>query len=232
MLHNRLRAASGNLGDGIPTNGLVAWYTMDNVSGSTLVDEQGSFDGTISGASQASGYIGQGLSFDGVNDNVNSMGNPITSGSFAISFWVKGTAADRRIVDLGRGTGGPGTVAGVHTKLFLSDYFVVDDGAGGSIVMSSGDPEGAPPNNGAGSFTHVIAMFDDNTKTASYYTDGVLWRSVTNGSLGSVTYTHQAVLGANANGLSTQFLNGTLDQVRIYSRTLNADEIESLFNEV
>lgn len=49
MLARRLRAASGNRG-GVPTDGLVAWYTMDNISGSTLVDEMGNYDGTIYGS--------------------------------------------------------------------------------------------------------------------------------------------------------------------------------------
>ena len=66
MMRRRMLAAAGR--DRIPTDGLVAWYTMDNISGSTLVDEMGNYNGTIYGATPGSGF----LDFDGTNDRVEN----------------------------------------------------------------------------------------------------------------------------------------------------------------
>lgn len=68
MLHHRLRAAAGARGSGggggIPTD-YIAFYTMDNISGSTLVDETGAYDGTINGVAFSAGCSGQAAQFEG-----------------------------------------------------------------------------------------------------------------------------------------------------------------------
>src|SRR5690554_7200851 len=84
MLHHRLRAASGaqqNGGGGIPENGLLAHYTMENISGGTLIDETGNYDGTIYGATIGAGY----LDFDG-SDRVDIPTLPARPQNF--SFFV------------------------------------------------------------------------------------------------------------------------------------------------
>lgn len=86
MLHHRLRAASGARGTGggpvgpIPTSGLLAHYTMDNISGSTLIDESvNGNDGTIYSATAGAGY----LDFDGSNDRVDVLGFNVKRQSLA-----------------------------------------------------------------------------------------------------------------------------------------------------
>lgn len=50
-------------GGGIPLNGLIAWYTMDNITGSTLIDEMGNYNGTIYGAAPVAGVVDNALDF-------------------------------------------------------------------------------------------------------------------------------------------------------------------------
>lgn len=92
MIHSRLRAAAGNRGS-IPTDGLVAHYTMDNISGSTLVDEMGNFDGTIYNASQVAGAVGQALQFQGSTSSYVDIGNNFSfiqkTRNFALCFIFK-----------------------------------------------------------------------------------------------------------------------------------------------
>lgn len=52
----------------IPADGLVAWYTMEKVSGSYLLDETGNYNGVIYGATD----IGGALYFDGSTDRVDN----------------------------------------------------------------------------------------------------------------------------------------------------------------
>lgn len=82
MLHHRLRAAAGNKGGGggIPQSGLLIHYTMDNISGSTLIDESvNGNDGNIVGPTIETGY----LDFDGTNDRVDVTGFDVKRQSLA-----------------------------------------------------------------------------------------------------------------------------------------------------
>lgn len=63
------------------------YYTMDNIVGSTLVDEKGNSNGTITGATTTSGVIGNALSFDGVDDFVDT--GYLARDTFGgVSLWV------------------------------------------------------------------------------------------------------------------------------------------------
>ncbi|HLC43360.1 MAG TPA: hypothetical protein VJO34_17255, partial [Methylomirabilota bacterium] len=69
--------------------GLVAAYSFDENSGTTVADASGNGNsGTIFGATwSAQGKFGSALSFDGVNDRVTA--SPVTLGpSFTLMAWV------------------------------------------------------------------------------------------------------------------------------------------------
>lgn len=86
FLANRLRAAAGRAR--IPTDGLIAHYTMDNISGSTLVDEMGNYDGTlVNSPAFTPGIIGNAIDFDGNSGYAGSFG---MTGVLldAFSFWI------------------------------------------------------------------------------------------------------------------------------------------------
>lgn len=71
---------------------LVAMWTMDNISGSTLIDESpNGNNGLIVGATTVPGHIGDAFSFDGINDFLNLSSTPLlpTTGDWAVVAWVK-----------------------------------------------------------------------------------------------------------------------------------------------
>ena len=71
------------------TNGLVGWWTFDgkDISGVQAYDRSGQGNrGTLtSGPVSAIGKIGQGLSFDGVNDYVDIANNSVLNPSGALT---------------------------------------------------------------------------------------------------------------------------------------------------
>jgi len=72
---------------------------------------------------------------------------------------------------------------------------------------------------------HLALSFDDTSKELTLYIDGVV--AATDTFTNSIAYTGtNSYLGVN-NG-STLALNGLLDDARIYSRALSADEIAAL----
>lgn len=76
----------------IPTNGLVTHLTMNNVSGTTIIDETGNYNGTITGATQVDGIVDKCMYYDGSND-YSTHANPLTTSNATISFFIKQTGS-------------------------------------------------------------------------------------------------------------------------------------------
>src|ERR1044072_2486799 len=87
----------GGAGAVAAPTGLVASYSFDAGSGSTLVDNSGRGNtGAISGASWTTGKNGGALSFDGVNDSVrinDSAALDLTTG-MTLEAWVRPATTD------------------------------------------------------------------------------------------------------------------------------------------
>jgi len=75
---------------------------------------------------------------------------------------------------------------------------------------------------------HLAASFDDTSKTLKLYIDGIEAASetYTNSIDYSVTSSNQTFIGSNAG--SALFLDGKIDDARIFTRTLSAEEIATL----
>jgi hypothetical protein len=79
-------------GDTATCNPPVGHWTLDERSGTTANDITGNANtGTLtSGPQWTAGKLGQGLQFDGVNDNVNvGTGTGLSPSNWTISTWVK-----------------------------------------------------------------------------------------------------------------------------------------------
>lgn len=77
----------------VPVNGLLIWYAMDDVSGSTMPDSAGTQDGIVYGASPvADPDLGPCLYFDGSNDYADGGLSPLGSApsAFSVSVVLKG----------------------------------------------------------------------------------------------------------------------------------------------
>lgn len=210
MLHNRLRAAAGNR-DGIPTDGLVAWYTMDNISGSTLVDEMGNYDATIDGATQVVGVDGQALSFDGSNDKVTSLGYVSGDTDMAWSFWFKTTQTST------------GVLIGQD---MASNYRAVFVGSSGIAFFSRTSTGGYKQTDAIsgyqdGNWHHATVSQIGNV--IHFRINDTIEKSLDMGSRNDATT--KSYLGWNGGSGSDNFWHsGQLDQVRIYNRELDTSE--------
>ena len=72
-------------------NGLVAYWNMDETSGTTLSDSLGSKNGTlINGTTwDVNGKLSGGINLDGINDYVSLPHIPFDNKSYTISAWIK-----------------------------------------------------------------------------------------------------------------------------------------------
>ena len=185
----------------------------------------------MNGPTWTAGISGGGLSFDGLDDYVVVAGYQGISGSGprTCAFWLKTTAAYADILSWGR---------------LLDDYGQYIPGQKWQIVfyneelgalVQGGNVYCAAPELNDGQWHHVAVVLEDvdengvvNINEGRLYIDGSP-RAVSHTNpyeVNTAAY-NEVQLGRYPEG-STSYLNGSLDDVRIYDRALSEQEIEEL----
>lgn len=229
----------GGAGNGVAISdpnhpNMIAMFTMDNISGSTLFDEtSNNVDGTIVGATAVSGKVGDSLSFDG-NDTVKHSTWSVPSGSFAIAVWLKipvthnsemtplneyHTADGRRsfLLDLADTSG---TVR----------YRVTGDGNFSGlreVSTSTGQNDNA--------WHFYVLNLESSTELALFVDAAEIDTNTTSIPSGPFTGTGEDLklghytAGGGA-GSPAALYTGEIDQLRFYDRILTQGEIDTLYN--
>ncbi len=205
------------------TSGLVGYWDFDgpNVTGSTVTDISGNGnDATINGdAEPALGKIGQGFKFDGSGDDLilshDSTLDPGT-GDITVAVWLKVEPGNQY----------------AFSKRHIFDGYQLNIDSFGTLDMFWGDGSVyvfnlAGVSNIVDGQWHHVALTFDHGGTAIGYVDGV--QDATK-DISSVTGT----VGSGQSGyigqyVNNYYVNGLLDDLRIYSRVLTADEITQLY---
>ncbi|HQU81855.1 MAG TPA: FG-GAP-like repeat-containing protein [Pyrinomonadaceae bacterium] len=207
---------------------MVSWWKAENNAGDAKLLNNGSLN---NGAGFASGKVGQGFNFDGINDFVSIPDSPSISftTSFSLEAWIflrsydgefapviskwNDVTANNRAYSL--------TVYSVTKKL---RFYTSPTGLSSPSVESDID---IPLN----TFVHVAATWNSATNTAKVYVNGV--------ERGSQIYNFSGVTDNNESlsigkgdlgGNTTDFFNGIVDEASVYNRTLSAAEIAAIFN--
>ncbi len=202
--------------------GLVSRWTFDDVDidGKTAKDVQGNNDGAIEGAPEVvEGKIGNALNFDGVADHVvvasddDSMNFGV--GDFSICAWVKTTATSGRwaqrqdIAGKGDPSGSGYALSADSNKAFL-------------WVGGAGEVPGTTDIND-GEWHHLIGMRKGSD--IFLYVDGQLDAQGTNAE--NVDTATSCIIAKHPTK-GESFFAGAIDEVLIYNRALNEDEIKQL----
>ncbi|WP_245987439.1 DUF5695 domain-containing protein [Cohnella lupini] len=208
----------------LPVPEVVANYLLNETSGTTASDSSGNGkNATLTGGtSWVAGHAGNALSLNGTNAYA-SLPTGIVGGlnDFTISTWVKVTSLSdwARIFDFGTGT---------------SNYMFLAPRAGGSglrfAITTSGNGAEQQLNAPAlptGVWKHIAVTLSGTT--GRLYVDGVQVASNTNmtfkpSSLGSTTLNY---IGKSQFG--DPYLNGQVDDFKIYGRALSATEVSTIF---
>ena len=208
---------------------IFGWWKFDATSGTTATDSgYGGNPGTLqSGATWVTGVISNAVHLDGTTNGYASLPSGLVSAlnDFTISTWVKvdANATWARVFDFGSGTG---------TYMFLSPasgggsvrYAITTSGGGGEQQLNRAG------NLSTGVWHHLAVTLAGSTGVL--YVDGVpantnLSMTLNPSSLGSTT---QNYIGKSQ--FSDPNLTGSVDDLRIYSRALNATEVAALANPV
>lgn len=207
-----------------PSQNPVGWWKFDETSGNTAADASGNGNnGTlVNGPVWIKGQVGNALSFDGVNDAVTlplSTSLNVTN-QLSISAWVntRNSAAFQRIIEHGA----------ISTHPYYEYVFVVRDGkfalglSDGSVLETTSN--GSIPNN---TWTHIVGTWDGTS--IRYYINGNP-DGLPIAKTGPIAQqNNKTTLGYRFTTAGEQYFNGSLDDVRIYNRTLSAAEAQALY---
>ncbi len=214
-------------------SGLVAYWSMDENTG-TIVHQVNTESGVVNTTNQgtwngnttlnySTGVIGNALQFDGVDDYVNA-GNDaslnITS-SFSATAWIKPTVgSDSGIISKDGISGNRGRYLllmadGTLRSLISSNGTLITYFATTKIVNSS-------------VWQHVATVYDASAQTLKVYINGVDESGTLTGTIPASI--NVCTISNRIGSRSTSYLNGSIDEVRIYNRALSQLEIKRLYN--
>lgn len=200
-------AAAGNVNDG-----LVAFYPFNG----NAADESGNGNtGIVAGAIQVAGKVGTGYLFNGAGDNiaVNSSPSIKLTSAATVSFWVNANnvSQDNTGIISKRGPVNEYQIYYYQGKMIGLFWGL------SNVVVSSSDPS-------AGTWEMWTATYDGSM--LKLYKNGILDASVAaTGNIASAE--GELWLGSDHYG---HYLNGVLDEVRIYNRALTDAEIQGIYD--
>ncbi|MDC1309875.1 immunoglobulin domain-containing protein, partial [Opitutales bacterium] len=197
-----------------PVNGLVAWWKFDEGDGTVAYDSSGNGHdlNLTNGPTWTTGEIGGALSFDGVDDFVQTS---VASNSLPISIstWIytHDISGSHSIVDSDQGGQyGHSLIIGYNPK--NGNY---------QIGFHDGFVDTSHPAS-LNQWTHTVVLFDSNI---SFFADGIkkFEQIYQKGYLNGTNFR----IGRHS---GSGFYAGLIDDVRIYDRALSADEVQALYS--
>lgn len=228
-LNTKVYLRTGSLSE---NSSLVGWWKLDDASGLTAVDSSVSEnDGTLenmAGDEWTGGTLGGALEFDGDNDYVDLPIRDVIKSltDCTITSWVNWTGLGndwQRIWDFGSDEDEnmylcPNSAAGhLHFGITLGSWMDEDQTLAPDVL-----PTG---------WHHVAVTIDSANSTYTIYLDGQFAAENT-----SARYT-PSDLGKTKNNMlgrsqysADPYFNGIIDDVRIYNRVLEPEEIAQLYN--
>ncbi len=204
--------------------GLVAYYPLDGDAS----DAAGNHDGTISGTPDfVQGYPGQALDLASSATVPQYVSVPYSEdfalNSFTIAAWINVKDLDALRAILGTRFNSDNTF-----DLKVEATRVHGDvGDGAAWLNTSVDITAAQGGViSTGAWHHIAYAIDDATDTADLYLDGVLSATLTFNGTPLLMKADQELRIGNCSG--TEYMNGMIDDVRIYNRALSPAEIAGL----
>ncbi len=209
------------------TSGLVGYWSFDGPTMTTATSSDSSGQGNhgtlTGGPTRTIGVLGQAMKFDGTDDHV-SLGNTITGleGTHtSVSSWIK---LDPAFADRGEifnastnGSSGNGidfaVLADKHVRFY--NYNASGGYLDSSTILSTNI------------WYHLVGVYEQDTSLKIYINgvqDATMGTNSANSGLGSTYAIGKSIL------LGTPF-KGSIDEVRLYNRTLTAGEVLQLYNQ-
>jgi len=201
-------------------NGLVAYYHLEANNGTVNYTSDSSGNGNNgqcvnmgSDCNFTSGVYNNGVSFDGVNDCIN-LGNLFKNlngtNQFTVSSWIN------------RKTTAGNIFRDSDNIIFLRSVGYVKVNG---VLQSGVSTSTTPPINDWYLLTYTVNAITGNS---SIYLNGIL-SNTKNITLGNITWSNSVNYWSGCRYGSSEFLNGSIDEVMIFNRSLSSDEVKELY---
>jgi chitodextrinase len=211
-------AGASTFGASAAATGLVASYSFDAGSGTTLKDESGHGNtGAISSATWTNGLHGKALSFNGTNSQVRIPDAPsldLTSG-MTLEAWVY-----------------PTTLYGLWRTVVIKEMpgelayalYAKGDSPNPIGIVNTGTEQYSRGGTALSlrRWQHLAATYDGTT--ARLYVNGSLASSV---AAPGATLTSSGALAIGGNNVWKEWFKGSIDDVRVYNRPLSSSELRA-----
>ncbi|MDB6018444.1 MAG: Laminin sub domain 2 [Pedosphaera sp.] len=208
---------------------LSTWLPFEEGTGTTTADASGHGNmGTLFNmmpSDWTAGVRGEALNFDGV-DNYVQISNQLGA-SFTIACWVKTSQLFQQVDPTYDGTGILWADVGGAANDFILGGTRSTNGVnrlsffvGGAEATFSGSQEIS-----TGQWRHLAVTRDGVTGAVKLYVNGILDAS---GTANTAILNANPIIAIGGNILDGRYFNGTIDDVRLYSRVLTAGEIATL----
>lgn len=209
-------------------DGLVGWWKLDEGTGTTAFDSSWKGNlGTINSHQtwKSNCPTFKCLSFDGVADNITT-GNVLGLADLPISVscWVYLSSASLKgaFIKIGSATTGVGFGIGGSDHTF--------DTSGNEILALFENVIWKPSGANAGTGWHHLVAVMNTDHSVKFYNNAVNVATTSAGGSGIVAPATQTSIGGYTSGIpSNRFFNGLLDDMRVYNRSLTAQEVIDLF---
>ncbi|CAM2068701.1 S8 family serine peptidase [Sulfidibacter corallicola] len=217
-----LRMAIGDCVD--PPANMVAWWPLDERSGTTARDIAGNNHGTNRGCAFGSGRVDGAYYFDGSSDHISVPSRPainLGTGDFTITAWIWTGQSDATILTKRNAADNRGYLFMVYKNRLL---FQMADSSGFSNFFSSRGPVVSD-----NKWHHVAVVVRRNlTRSSAVFVDGnhVFTFNPTS-RRGSLDTSDPLRLG-QGDGIADD-LRGYLDEVTIYKSVLSGHQIRNEF---
>jgi hypothetical protein len=210
--------------------GPIAHWKLDETSGPTAVDSEGSHDGTwTNDPVPAPGVIDGGLDFDGSNDYVDAGTFDVSGSGITMMGWFNAEAIatdDGRIVSKANGPNeGDAWWQLSTTDAGASRFLRMRIKAGGTTTTFADNSVNLVTDQ----WYFAVGTYDSASGSMKLYLDGVEVRSGTHVVGGALDTNASVPVALGANGSAERFFNGILDDVRVYDYALDAGAIADYY---
>ena len=214
-----------------PPSGLVSWWSADISSGGVVPDiNNGRNNGTIvGGVTVVSMEVGNAFQFDGRSGYIN-IGNPedlnFGIGPFSLEAWFNWTGEGKgKVVNniIRKSNYGPGTGSGYWLRIGQDLEFSV-----GATTQSEGQSIATAPIS-AGEWHHAVAT-KDSSGNLQLYVNGELHGTVLRQTKNAESTSRSSFAIGAWPDAGSEFFHGSIDEVTVYNRALNASEVRALFD--
>jgi len=207
---------------------LVAYYTADNDTGTTLTDTKGSSNGTLEGTAEFDGRTNRTFGVRALRLRNTADGDVTIPNNPAFEF-ASGNGTIEAIVYLDQAlSSGNETIFAEAYDGGINVYYQIQASADGTSLIYNNDSLTQPltwavPVPLLGRLAHVALVFNNNTVTA--YADGLSLGTKAHPSFGSLTGGPAWIGSIGLNSPAPAVWSGTIDELAVYTNALPANTI-------